>query len=140
MNSMSPPSMRYTQIMRIDEPFASVVSPTMFFTIFLSLVGWWNVIFIISLFIHTFIQAFHSVKDHYHYYGTNYDLKRMRQQNRRIPRHIRGDEIHTDDTPNDRIHTDDTITEKVHIDDTPKEKIHTDDTPIDKIHTDASSL
>ncbi len=89
MNSMSPPSMRYTQIMRIDEPFASVVSPTMFFTIFLSLVGWWNVIFIISLFIHTFIQAFHSVKDHYHYYGTNYDLKRIRQQNRRIPRHTR---------------------------------------------------
>src|SRR6266542_4771816 len=118
--------------MRIDEPFVSV-SPTMFLTIFLSLVGWWNVIFIISLFIHTFIQAFHSVKDHYHYYGTNYDLKRMRQQNRRIPRHA-------DDTPNDRIPTENTLKGKIHTEDTSNEKIHTDDTLKDNIHTDTSSL
>src|SRR6266542_2570220 len=141
MNSMCPPPMRYTQIMRIDEPFASV-SPTLFLTIFLSLIGWWKVIFVISLFIHTFIQAFHSIKDHYHYYGTNYDLKKMRQQNRinrRIPRYTRGDGTHNDDTPNDKIHTDDTPTDdtpndKIQTDDAPKEKIHIDDTPKDKIH------
>ena len=102
---MCPPPMRYTQIMRIDEPFASV-SPTLFLTIFLSLIGWWKVIFVISLFIHTFIQAFHSIKDHYHYYGTNYDLKKMRQQNRRIPRYTHMDRIHTDNTREDEIHTD----------------------------------
>ena len=129
---MNPPSMQYTHIMKIDEPFVSV-SPTMFFTVFLSLIGWWNVIFIMSLFVYTFIQAFHSIKDHYHYYGTNYDLKKMRQQNRinrRIPRYTRGDGTHNDDTPNDKIQTDDA----------PKEKIHIDDTPKDKIHTDTSSL
>src|ERR1044072_5637816 len=106
MNSMNP-SIQYTQIMRINEPFVPVSpTPTMFLTTFLSLMEWWNVIFITSLYIYTVIQVFHSFKDHYHYYGTDYDLRKMRQRNKRIPRYIRTDKIHTDDIRGDRIHTD----------------------------------
>src|ERR1043166_8984134 len=95
MNSMSPPSSQYNRTMRIDDPFFSA-SPTMFLTIFLPLIGWWNLIFIISIYVHTFVQVFHSIKDHHHYYGTNYDLNGMRQSNQRISEYTRMNEIHTD--------------------------------------------